>query len=678
MKNISAKGACCSSCSPSSSKTATTRIVDRHSLIGKIRLSLFFGLGVLFSELPVFSAADGFVSRGGFVSLYCGILYLAAGRGVLFRALKGLARGEIFNENMLMSVATIGAFALGAPLEAVGVMVFYRWGEFFEDTAVTGTRRSLEALSALRPDKARKVLASGKTQMMSPEAVSPGDIIRVLPGERIPLDGDIEEGSSAVDTASLTGESLPMEISPGQEVFAGTVNLTSALMIRVTHPYEKSAIARIKEVVEEALHRKAPAEKFISRFARWYTPLVFLAALLVALIPPFLNGGGWSVWLYRSFVILVISCPCALVISVPLAFFSGIGRCASRGILVKGSAYLNRMADLKSLYWDKTGTLTEGRFHVEAVLPAEGKRDEELLLWAASIESDSVHPLAAAVRGACDSPLLTPGAHDGRCEMAGRGIKGTLQGKAFFLGKPSFIREECGFPPPDSFPALSGELPVGSRMDLVLEGEWQGALILQDTLKAGAAEALQQLSDEGVERQVLLSGDTPAEVERVVSLLALDEGRGGLLPEEKQHYLAVDRRSCAGFVGDGINDSPVLAEADLGIALGHSAADAAVETADVVIMRGEPGAIAEVLSIARHTRRLVYQNISGSLLVKLGVLLLGAFGVVSMALAVFADVGVTVLAILNVLRPPRRGKGSVPSLKQEGRRNSPSAKTFEP
>ena len=572
------------------------------------------------------------------------IPYGVIGWDVLWRAVRNLTRGQIFDEHFLMSLATVGALAIGEYPEAVFVLLFYQVGELFQSCAVGRSRRSIAALMDIRPDVAR-VERDGALEEVDPEEVSSGDILVIKPGERVPLDGVILEGSSALDTAALTGESLPRSVSPGADVISGCINLTGLLRVQVTKPFEESTVARILELVENASGRKARAEAFITKFARYYTPAVVVAAVLLALIPPLFFQGGWGDWLGRACSFLVISCPCALVISVPLAFFGGIGGASRAGILIKGGNYLEALANTETVVFDKTGTLTRGVFNVTAIHP-EQEREADLLELAALAESWSDHPIAHSIREAYGAELDTSRV-TGVEERSGRGVQVQVDGRTVCVGNDTLM-EEIGI-------AWHPCHQVGTTVHVAVDGVYMGHLVISDQVKEDAADAIQALRACGVRKTVMLTGDAQAVGEDVARQLGLDEVHAQLLPADK-----VDRvedllrqtspKGALAFVGDGINDAPVLSRADIGIAMGALGSDAAIEAADVVLMDDKPSKIALAIRIARKTRSIVRQNIVFALGVKFLVLGLGAFGLANMWEAVFADVGVSVIAILNSMR----------------------------
>ena len=569
--------------------------------------------------------------------------YLAIGFPVLKKAVSGILRGQIFDENFLMALATVGAFVIGEYPEAVFVLLFYEVGELFESIAVGRSRRSIAALMDIHPDTAT-VERNGELLTVSPEEVLVGEILVIRPGEKIPLDGTVIEGVSALHTVALTGEAAPRDVAAGDEVISGCVNGGGRLRVRVTKPYGESTAVKILRLVEESAASKAKTEGFITRFAAYYTPVVVIGALLVAILPP-LFLGGWRDWIYRALNFLVISCPCALVISVPLTFFAGIGAASKNGILVKGSNYLELLASCHTAVFDKTGTLTEGSFKVTGVYPVQGS-EEDLLALAALAESDSNHPIALSLRAACGDTL------DRRrvaevTEVPGHGVEAVIDGKIVYVGNVRMMVDHAiGVEP---------VLAVGTAVYVAREGEYLGHILIADTVKEGTAEALITLRRMGVKRQIMLTGDTEGVAKAVAAALPLDGYRAALLPDGKvkavEELLSEQARGDAlVFVGDGINDAPVLSRADVGVAMGALGTDAAIEAADVVIMDDDLRRLTKAVRIARKTKAIVWQNIVVSLAIKLGVLVLSAVGLVSMWEAVFADVGVMVIAVLNAMR----------------------------
>ena len=586
--------------------------------------------------------------------------YLIIGWDILYDAVRGIINGQVFDENFLMAVATVGAMALGLSgsgdyTEAVAVMLFYQIGEWFQSYAVGKSRRSIGALMDIRPDFAR-VVRDGGTEEVSPEEVAVGSTIVVQPGERVPLDGVVVEGVSSLDTAALTGESLPRDVAAGDEVVSGCINMTGLLHLRTTRPYGESTVARILDLVENAGSRKAKAEKLITRLARVYTPAVCAAALLLAVVPPVAqllagNAPGWSVWLYRALTFLVISCPCALVISIPLTFFAGIGGASRCGVLVKGSNYLEALAAVDCVVLDKTGTLTKGTFAVTEICP-EGMAQEELLALTALAECASNHPISRSLLAAWGGSEAEHRVTDIR-EVSGHGVEATVDGRRIAAGNGRWMAAQ-GVTCPDCN-------AVGTVVHTAVDGVYAGYIVVSDEVKDGAAEAVEALRRAGVKKTVMLTGDREAAAQAVTAAVGVDAFRAQLLPEDKVaavEELLRDGRGKLAFVGDGVNDAPVLSRADVGIAMGALGSDAAIEAADVVLMDDDPRKIALAIRIARQCLAIVKQNIMFALGVKALCLLLVALGFADMWLGIFADVGVMVLAVLNAMRALHAGKGA--------------------
>jgi Zn2+/Cd2+-exporting ATPase len=599
--------------------------------------------------------------------------FLAAGWRVLFDAVRSLLKGHPFDEKFLMAIASAGAIALGAFSEAAGTMILFGLGTALEGIAVRKSRGSIRALLAVRPDYAN--LANGdSTTRVSPLEVNPGDLVLVKPGERIPLDGVVESGTSGIDTSALTGESLPRMAGVGDTVLAGTVSLTGLITVRVTRPFAESSVSRIMDMVENATARKSAPELFFAGFARIYTPAVVALSILVAVIPPLAFGAPFSVWLYRALVVLMVSCPCALVISIPLAYFAGIGAASARGILIKGSCFLDVLASLGTVVFDKTGTLTKGNFRVVKVVPAEGVERDFLVSVAAAAEAPSTHPLAASIREAAivrdgtrgASAVFDPNAAVEEFEnIAGAGIRARIGGREILVGNDGLLAGHgiaAGDPPVSGLTAVS----------VALDGRFLGRILVGDELKKDARDAVEGLQREGILSTVILSGDGEEATASVARLLGIERWRSGLLPEGKVEAFEEetagiasrpDRRGLrtggrrgrySAFVGDGINDAPVLARADVGISMGNLGSDAAVETADVVIMKDSPAKVAEAVGIARRTRTILIQNVAFALSVKALFIGLGLFGLAGIWEAVFGDTGVALIAVLNSLRVLKR------------------------
>ena len=588
-----------------------------------------------------------------------GVLYLIpyfiVGYDILLRAVKGIFRGQMFDENFLMAVATVGAMALGDWREGCAVMVFYQIGELFQSYAVGKSRRSISDLMDIRPDYAN-IESGGALEKVDPEDVAVGTVIVVQPGERIPIDGVVTEGEAAVNTSALTGESLPRQVKAGDEVLSGCVNLSGLLHIRTTKEFGDSTVAKILDLVENSSMKKAKAENFITKFARIYTPAVCYSAVALAVLPPVVrlimgNAPMWGDWITRALTFLVISCPCALVISIPLSFFGGIGGASAKGILVKGSNYLEALAKTGCVVFDKTGTLTKGVFQVLETAP-EGMDAQTLLGWAAQAECYSKHPISQSLKSAWGGQVDTDRVTDVE-ELGGFGLTGRVDGHAVAVGSRRLM-EKLGIQPIEPQRA-------GTVVYVAVDGVYAGWILLGDVVKEHAAQAIRGLKAEGVEKTVMLTGDADAAARQVASQLGVDEVHSQLLPADKVRQverLLKERREgrLLAFVGDGINDAPVLARADIGIAMGALGSDAAIEAADVVLMDDDPAKIALAMRISRRTLRIVYENIVFALAVKAVCLVLGAIGIANMWLAIGADVGVMVLAVLNATRALSAGK----------------------
>ncbi len=573
---------------------------------------------------------------------FCVFAYLIAAYDILYEAVCNIFNGQIFDEKFLMAIASIGAFAVGESHEAVFVMVFFQIGELFENIAVGRSRRSVAELMDINPEYAN-IMRDGELVEVSPEEISVGDIIFVKPGERIPLDGVIIEGASALNTAALTGESVPRDVIAGDSVISGCINIKGLLQVRVTKAFEDSTVTRILELVELSAASKSKSENFITRFARWYTPTVVICALVLAIIPP-LFVGQWSEWIHRALVFLVISCPCALVISVPLTYFGGIGRASREGILVKGSNYLDALSRCKVFVFDKTGTLTKGSFGVKEVC-AVGCSEEELLAFAAAAEKYSDHPIAESIREYCRGLCSVPDVIDAE-EITGFGVKAKLNGKTVLAGNKKLM-DANGI----DVPSLSC---AGSIVHIAYNGRYMGYIVVADSIKEDAAIAVSELKDSGIEKCIMLTGDEKNAAETVGAELGIDRVYSNLLPADKvgilEEIINTNIHGGTAYVGDGINDAPSLSRADVGIAMGALGSDAAIEAADIVLMDDKPSKLAFAINIANKTKSIVKQNIVFALGVKFAVLIFGALGIAGMWAAVFADVGVCVIAILNAMR----------------------------
>ena len=579
------------------------------------------------------------------------IPYFVVGKDVLRKAIKGVKNRQPFDECFLMAVATVGAFALGDYVEGCAVILFYQIGELFQSVAVGKSRQSISSLMDIRPDYANVEDEDGKLEQVDPDDVEVGTVIVVQPGERVPIDGVIVEGTSALNTAALTGESLPRDVQTGDEVISGCVNMTGLLKVRTTKEFGESTVSKILDLVENSSMKKARAENFITRFARVYTPAVCYGALALAFLPPIVlllmgQPARFGDWIYRALTFLVISCPCALVISIPLSFFGGIGGASACGILVKGSTYLEELARTGIVVFDKTGTLTQGTFKVTGVHPADGITDEQLVEAAALAESWSKHPISLSIKAAYGKEIDTSRVTDVE-ELGGHGVTAKLDGKPVAAGNARLM-ERLGL----SVPAVS---ETGTVVHVAIDGRYAGCLLIADVVKPHSAEAIRALKAAGVRKTVMLTGDAEPVAKAVSAQLGLDEYHAGLLPGDKVDQIetliaAKKSKENLAFVGDGINDAPVLSRADVGIAMGALGSDAAIEAADVVLMDDDPAKIALAMRIARRTLRIVYENIVFALAVKFACLLLGAIGMASMWTAIFADVGVMVIAVLNATR----------------------------
>lgn len=575
------------------------------------------------------------------------LAYIAAGYDVVMTAVKNIMNGQVFDENFLMTIATMSAFYIQQYPEAVAVMLFYQVGELFQDIAVDKSRRSIAELMDIRPDYANLKNEDGSTKKVDPESIEIGDTIIVQPGEKVPLDGKVVVGSSTVDTAALTGESIPRKVAAGEQVLSGFINQGGLLEVEVEKIFKESTVVKILDLVENASGRKAPTENFITKFARYYTPIVVVLAVLLAVVPPLLiDGATFNEWLYRASIFLVISCPCALVVSIPVGFFGGIGSASRKGILVKGSNFLEGLNDLKYVVMDKTGTVTKGKFEVGSIYAVEGYAKEEILEIAALAEQYSTHPIASSIKEAYGKKI-DPARLSDYEEVAGHGVQATIDSREVLVGNSKLlIGKQISF-------KENNEL--GTIIYVAVDGSFIGSMVIGDQIKEDAKETITQLHQAGVEHIVMLTGDSKAVAESVAKEIGIKEVYAELLPQDKVAKLEeiMQRKQPSekvAFVGDGINDTPVLARSDIGFAMGGLGSDAAIEAADIVIMDDQPSKIAVSMKVAKETRKIVWQNIIFAMAVKGIFLLLGAFGVATMWEAVFADVGVTVLAVLNAMR----------------------------
>ena len=619
----------------------------RRELVPLSIALVLFAIGLIFYQ-PLHDTPRAIAEYAVFIPAY-----FISGWSVLTSAGRNILRGKIFDENFLMTIATIGAITIHELPEAVAVMLFFQVGELFQGFAVGQSRRSIKALLEVRPDTANLVV-DGEVRKVNPEKVEVGDTIVIKPGEKVPLDGEILSGNSQVDTSALTGESVPRTVREGETILAGVINKTGSLTVRVTKLFAESSIAKILDLVENASSKKAPTEKFITRFARYYTPVVVFLSLAVAILPPLLIPGASSeLWVYRALVLLVISCPCGLVISIPLGYFGGVGGAAKRGILVKGSTFLDALTDVKTVVFDKTGTLTEGVFQVTQIAPYNGYSEKEVLTVAAITESQSNHPVARSIVEAYDNGVaasddtLTNSDVTDYEEIPGHGIRAKVRGLEVFAGnnrllhKANIDHDTCNI--------------EGTVVHLAVDGKYAGYVLISDKIKEDAARAITKLKKAGVTETVMLTGDNRIVAQSVANNLGLDTYKAELLPEDKvnvieQYLRKSGKKSKVAFVGDGINDAPVIARADVGMAMGALGSDAAIETADVVLMDDAPSKVAEAISIGRKTHSIVWQNIILAMAVKALFILLGAIGIATLWEAVFADVGVALLAIFNATR----------------------------
>ncbi|MDD3253886.1 MAG: heavy metal translocating P-type ATPase [Lachnospiraceae bacterium] len=608
---------------------------QKHLLYRILTAAVLFALGRL---LPLSEWAE----MGVFL-----VCYAVIGWDIVWKAITNILSGQVFDENFLMTIATIGALILGEHSEGVAVMLFYQVGEWFQSYAVSKSRKSIAGLMDIRPDYAN-VERNGKLEQVDPEEVLVGDTIVVKPGERVPLDGKIIKGTSALDTSALTGESMPRDVGPGMDVISGCINQTGILTIQTTKEFGESTVSKILDLVENASDKKGKTENFITRFARYFTPAVVFAAIALAILPPLVTGQAFTIWIYRALTFLVISCPCALVISIPLSFFGGIGGASKLGVLVKGSNYLESLSHAETVVFDKTGTLTKGSFAVTEIDPV-GMKDKELLELAAYAEDYSNHPISLSIKKAYGKKVDSNRITDVQ-EIAGHGVQAIIDGEVVLAGNAKLMeKDHIRYTPSNS---------VGTVVYLACNGSYSGCILIEDEIKADAPDAIKALKEIGVRKTVMLTGDADAVGQKVAKRLGLDQVYTELLPADKVDRVEelLQLKSEKGklvFVGDGINDAPVLARADVGIAMGGLGSDAAIEAADVVLMTDEPSKIAAVIKIARKTIGIANQNIVFALGVKLLVLILGALGYANMWAAVFADVGVSIIAILNAIRAMR-------------------------
>lgn len=628
---------CCSSYNPADIDDggSMTRFTEQLDLI----------IGAVVLIIPIVFSLPLAVER----ILYL-ISYILIGRDIVLNAFKNTIKGRVFDENFLMTIATVGAFAIGEFTEAVAVMLFYRVGEWLQDSIVERSKRSITQLMNIKPDYANLVIGDA-VEKVHPSQVAIGDVIMVKPGEKVPLDGVVVRGQSTVDTSALTGEPIPRQVDEGDQVLAGFVNQSGLIYVEATKDFDNSTVAKILELMENSKSRKAPTEKFITKFARYYTPAVVTVAVLIAAVPPLFLNQSFDDWLYRALVFLVISCPCALVISIPVSFFGGLGGASRNGILIKGGQYLEALTNIDTVIFDKTGTLTKGKFEVTKVVSTGGVPEEELLEYAALAESGSNHPIAVSVLNAYGKPVNRE-AVDEYNEIPGYGVIAKVKGRQVLIGTAKLLHRygiECNVAD-----------AVGTIIYVALDGKFSGYFIIADEVREDSARAIKGLKDAGVKRTVMLTGDHSSIGDEIGRRLGIDEVYAELLPQHKVEKLVMiveERGSKKGkvvFVGDGINDAPVLARADVGVAMGGIGSDAAIEAADVVLMTDHPSRLVNAMEIANSTRRIVWQNIVMALGIKGLVLLLGAAGMATMWEAVFADVGVAVLSVLNAMRIIRK------------------------
>lgn len=623
-------------------KKKTNAVKDDEDESKKMTIRLITGAAIY----AVGMGLSAFVKVPLFVELaFLIAAYIILGGDVVMRAVKNISKGRVFDENFLMSLSTVGAFVIGEYPEAVAVMLFYQVGEFFQDMAVKRSRKSIADLMDIRPDSAT-VSRNGELFTVAPETVAVGEVIVVKPGEKIPLDGVVLDGESMLDTKALTGESVPRNVKKGEEALSGCINQSGVLTIQVTKGFGESTVSKIIDLVENASSRKAPTENFITTFARYYTPVVVILAAILAIVPPLAFGEEWIEWIRRGFVFLVISCPCALVISIPLTFFGGIGAASKHGVLVKGSNYLEALNSVSVVVFDKTGTLTKGVFKVTDILPENGFDKEQVLECAANAESFSNHPIAKSILAAYGKEIDQESIEDYK-EISGHGISVEVAGKKVFAGNIKLMdKENISYNFCDK---------VGTKVYVAVDGQYAGCILITDEVKADSKKAIADLKRIGVEKTVMLTGDDEKIGKAVAEELKLDEYYAQLLPDQKVEKLELlDSKKRQGsklaFIGDGINDAPVLARADIGIAMGGLGSDAAIEAADVVLMTDEPSKLVEAIEVAKSTKRIVIQNIVIALSIKGVFLVLGAFGIAGMWEAVFGDVGVAMIAVLNAMR----------------------------
>ncbi len=600
-------------------------------------------LSALFLMAALLAEYIFYTSPGVYLSLYV-VSYLAVGGPVWIKAFQSIQKGNIFSEFMLMGIATVGAFAIGEYAEGVAVMLFYMIGEYVQHGAVHRAKNSIRSLINQQPDVAQVERGDG-LERVHPSEVKTNEVIRVKPGQKVPLDGELLTERASFNTAALTGESKPMVKTSGEEVWAGSINQDRPVRINVTSGYEDTKLSNILTLVQEAAERKAPTQRFISKFASVYTPIVVWLAVAVTFLPYlFVQNYVFEDWFYRALVFLVVSCPCGLVISIPLGYFGGIGAASRNGILLKGSDFLDQLRKMKTLFMDKTGTITRGTFEVQRVEPVNGFSERQLLRWAASLEEQSTHPIGKAIINHANGMQLA--AVQNQTEMAGRGLQGLVEEKSVLVGSRDLLEQE------HINIRDNGTDETSTRVYVAVNGTHAGTIYIADSIREDAADAIRNLKRQGIEKLIMLSGDNQAVTDAVAAKLGIDEAYGGLLPDEKYEQVkrALNKESTVGFVGDGVNDAPVITLADVGIAMGGVGSDATIETADVVIQIDQPSKISTAVDIAHFTHRVVWQNIIIALGIKVGVMALAAVGYASMWAAIFADVGVALIAIANAVR----------------------------
>lgn len=613
------------------------RNLERRLVLGGV----LFAIGLV---LDYVLGADELVLFAVFV-----VAYLVVGYDVLLKAVRNIGHGNFLDENFLMTIATLGAFAIEMFPEAVAVMLFFQVGEWFEDRAVGRTRQSITELMDIQPEIAH-VVRDGATETVDPEEVRVGETIEVLPGEKVPLDGTVTAGSSTLDTKALTGESVPRDVGPGEDVVSGTVNLSAKLTVQVTREYEDSTVAKVLELVEDSVSRKSPAERFITKFARYYTPAVVAAAIVIAVIPPLL-GYDLVTWVYRALTFLVVSCPCALVISVPLSYFCGIGAASRMGVLIKGANYMESLSRVWAVVFDKTGTLTQGRFEISKVHSVNGD-ESGLVDMAAAAEAVSNHPISESIQRA-SSGAFDPSRVQSAEELPGKGVRASIDGSVVIVGNHRLMS--------DHGIEYCREEVAGTNVHVARDGRYLGHIVVSDIVKEDASRAIDHLKGMDIQKTVMLSGDSSNICRDIGGRLHIEDVRCELLPGDKTAELESVMAECpkgrtVAFVGDGINDAPSLARADIGIAMGGLGSDAAIEAADVVIMDDAPSKIPRCIRLSKKVNRIVYENITFALVVKFGIMILTLLGMANMWLAVFGDVGVTIIAILNAMRCMRAGR----------------------